>query len=248
MDVLDDPKTTAELLTTIQKVQDLMVRVATGVDRIQYVNDDYRRLYEIAHRALLRAGFEEPNPYADLWDFYSKWSSGDLPTYRSRREYLRDLFRPLEERLRGEASGSAPNPSLEPTGWVRVDRTLGEVRPRLEKSETEEHFQAVGLLCRESIITLAQMVYDPAKHPTEDGVAPSKTDAKRMLDAYLSVALAGTTNKIARRYAKAALDLANELQHLRTATFRDAALCSSATSSLVNIIAIVSGRRDPDSA
>ena len=53
------------------------------------------------------------------------------------------------------------------------------------------------------------------------------------------------SNAIARRHAKASLDLANELQHQRTAAFRKAALCAEATASVVNIIAILSGVRDP---
>ena len=66
-----------------------------------------------------------------------------------------------------------------------------------------------------------------------------------MLEAYLDKELAGGANKIARQHARAALDLANELQHRRTAIFRQAALCAEATASVVNLIAIVSGQRDP---
>ena len=40
---------------------------------------------------------------------------------------------------------------------------------------------------------------------------------------YLAVELAGGSTAIARKYAKASLDLANELQHERTAAFRKAA-------------------------
>jgi len=69
-----------------------------------------------------------------------------------------------------------------------------------------------------------------------------------MLDAYLAVELSGGQNEAARRHAKASLDLANALQHDRTATFQDAALCAEATASVINIIAIVSGRRDPQSS
>jgi hypothetical protein len=85
----------------------------------------------------------------------------------------------------------------------------------------------------------------PDLHPTIDGVEPSDTDAKRMLEAYIMNELAGGRNEAARRHAKAALDLANDLQHRRTAGFRDAALCAEATSAVVNLLAIVSGRRDP---
>ena len=54
---------------------------------------------------------------------------------------------------------------LEPTGWIRVDRNVTEVRKRLETATTEEQFQAVGLLCRETLISLAQSVYDAQLHP-----------------------------------------------------------------------------------
>ncbi len=64
-----------------------------------------------------------------------------------------------------------------------------------------------------------------------------------MLDRYLAVELAGGSTTIARKHAKASLDLANELQHERTAAFRKAALCAEATASVVNIVAILSGVR-----
>jgi hypothetical protein len=69
--------------------------------------------------------------------------------------------------------------------------------------------------------------------------------AKRMLEAYIAASLAGSSNEHLRKHARAALDLALHLQHKRTASFRDAALCSEATTSVVNLIAIIAGRRDP---
>jgi hypothetical protein len=59
------------------------------------------------------------------------------------------------------------------------------VRKRLETATTEEQFQAVGLLCRETLVSLAQAVYDAQLHPNLDGVTPSDADAKRMLEAYM---------------------------------------------------------------
>lgn len=132
----------------------------------------------------------------------------------------------------------------EPTGWPRVDRQIGEVRLRLREASNEEQFQSVGHLCRETLISAAQAAYDPSRHPPVDGVAPSPTDAKRMLEAFLAVELAGGDHAAARKHAKAAFDLANELQHKRTARFRDAALCAEAAYSVIRIVAIVSGRRE----
>jgi hypothetical protein len=132
----------------------------------------------------------------------------------------------------------------EPTGWPKIDRQIGEIRLRLQEASAEEQFQSVGHLCRETLVTVAQTVYDRPRHPPLDGIEPSATDAKRMLDAYLAVELAGQGNANARKHARAAFDMANGLQHDRNATFRDAALCAEAAVSVVRIVAIVSGRRE----
>lgn len=91
-------------------------------------------------------------------------------------------------------------------------------------------------------------IFDTAKHATLDGVAASPTDAKRMLEAYIAIELGGGVNEFVRKHAKAALDLAVQLQHRRTATFRDAAICVEATTSVVNLIAIIAGLRDRSQA
>jgi hypothetical protein len=140
-------------------------------------------------------------------------------------------------------SGQRTEMFEEPTGWQKVDRQLQEVRVRLDSAETEEQFQAVGLLCREVLISVAQEVFDPSRHVVADHIEVSDTDAKRMLDAILGSELDGATNEEARSHAKAAVRLALALQHRRTADFRTAALCAEATSSTVNILAVLAGRR-----
>lgn len=139
--------------------------------------------------------------------------------------------------------GQSPQVFEEPTGWEKVDRQLQEVRLRLDTAESEEQYQAVGLLCREVLISTAQEVYKSERHSSPDGVAPSETDAKRMLEAFFASELKGGANEEARVHAKAALRLALALQHKRTADFRMAALCAEATSSVVNILAVLGGRR-----
>ena len=131
----------------------------------------------------------------------------------------------------------------EVTGWPKVDRQLQEVRLRLEQAETEEQWQAVGLLCREVLITVAQTVFDPTRHPGVDAVSPSATDARRMLEAVFEAELKGSHNEEARGHAKAAVKLASALQHKRTADFQTAALWAEGAVSVVNMVAIVAGRR-----
>ena len=132
---------------------------------------------------------------------------------------------------------SSPEIFKEPTGWPKVDRQIGEVRLRLQEADNEEQCQSVGHLCREVLISVAQAVYTRERYPTVDGVDPSDTDAKRKLEAFFNVELAGGSFEAARKHAKAACDLANGLQHDRKAEFRDAALCAEAAVSVVRIVA-----------
>jgi hypothetical protein len=93
------------------------------------------------------------------------------------------------------------------------------------------------------LISVAQEVFDPSRHSSPDEVVPSATDAKRMLEGIFNAELQGGANEEARAHAKAALRLALALQHRRTADFPMAALCAEATSSVVNMLAVLAGRR-----
>ncbi len=237
--------TDEELIEQIEAQRGLMISVSTGGPSIQSVNEEYRQRKEQIRADLSRRGIDDPNPYYDVWRWYAKWSSGDLPSYQSRRIFISDIYDPLIDRLQKRQVSVGSGLFEEPTGWVRVDRQIGGVREALEKARAEEEYQTVGLLCRESLVSLAQAVYDAERHKTLDGVAPSPTDAKRMLEAYISTEMPGSSNEASRRHAKGALVLASELVHRRTAVFRDAAMCAEATSAVVNLVAIVCGRRDP---
>jgi hypothetical protein len=233
------------LVSELEAQKVVMIAVATGGSRIQEVEKEYKARRTLITQELQKLGFKDTNPFNDLWAWYAKWSSGELPSYRSRRVFISDIFDPLIDRINSGNATKSTAFFTEPTGWAKVDRTLTELRQRLSLANSEEQFQTVGLLCREALISLAQTVFNPKRHPILEDVQVSPTDAKRMLDAYLHVELGGGEYKIARQHARAALDLANELQHKRTATFRQAALCAESTSAVINLVAIISGQRDP---
>lgn len=238
--------TDSELIQEIEEQKSLMIAVSTGGPQIQEVNKDYRNRRQRIKIALQGRGIEDPNFYTDLWRWYGKWSSGDLPTYRSRREYISDLYDSLIDLLQNRQQSARTEIFDETTGWSRVDRTIESYREKLETAQNEEDYQTVGLLCRETLISLAQAVYNSKIHTSIDDIQPGETDARRMLESYISTELSSGSNEEARKHAKASLSLANSLVHKRTANFRDAALCAEATTSIVNIIAIISGKRDPD--
>lgn len=231
--------TIPELLVLVSRIKDMLISVSTGGQRIPDVNVEFEQEANALNAELTFRGIQNPLAFSDLWVWHGIWSSGKLPTYASRRVYVNGLFEPLIKQIK--------NPNLtnyERTGWVRVDRNADELRKRFAEARTEEQYQAVGLLCREALISTAQAVFNPNLHLTIDGVKASDTDAKRMLEAYISAALTGSVNDFLRKHARASLDLAVHLQHRRTATFREAALCVEAITSVINIIAIVAGLRD----
>lgn len=237
-----DLVTKDQLLVELDKLKNIMISVSTGGQRIQDVNEDYEKRYSLIDKVLKRLSLQNPNLFSDLWQWYAKWSSGELPQYRDRRLYIKEMYNSLLKTLEETEEPQLLEVSVDLTGWDRIDRAVKEIKVRLQQSTNEEQFQTVGLLCRETIISIGQAIFDKEKHPILDGVNVSKTDAKRMLDAYITVELAGGANESLRKYARASNDLANELTHKRTANKRDAALCSSATISLVNLIGILEDR------
>lgn len=232
-----DIATKKELIEDLSSLSNTMISVSTGGQRIQDVNEAYKKTYSKVSKVLNKLKIQNPNQFSDLWEWYGKWSSGEMPKYSDRRTFIGSMYKNLIKTVEESETGDAIE--VEISGWVRIERSIREIRKRLIEAENEEQFQAIGLICRETIISLAQEIYIREKHPPIDNVEPGETDAKRMLEAYIAVELGGQENENTRKYAKASLALANELTHKRTATRKHARLCSSATTNLVNIIRII---------
>lgn len=92
-----------------------------------------------------------------------------------------------------------------------MDRGVEKITKAMEEAKNEEDFQAIALLCREAIISLAQAVYKPNEKGTSEGVRLSETDAKRMLDDYILERLGGQSSEYHRKFMKASFDLAVSL-------------------------------------
>src|SRR5438270_13869312 len=138
--------TDQELLQALDRLKATMIAVATGGPRIRDVEGEFSLLFDDVQAELTKRQIPNPLPYRDLWEWYGRWSSGDLPSWQSRRDFVNGLFGDLVRSIRDRPIQQSP---VEPTGWGRVDRNVTEVRKRLETATTEEQFQAVGWLCRE---------------------------------------------------------------------------------------------------
>ena len=68
-----------------------------------------------------------------------------------------------------------------------------------------------------------------------------------MIEQYLVKELPGRGNKEVRGCVRSAYDLAVAVQHGRTSTYSDAALCVQATFGVVGMVEIISGKRGQSS-
>ena len=227
------------ILQLIERIKAVMISVSTGGPRIQEVNPLYITTFKNLDQYLTVLGLDNPNPFRTLWEWYGRWSQSDLNTYASRRTFISQLYEITINELENsqeEFTGDI----YEPTGWDRVDRAIYEMKKRISIADTEEKFQAIGMLGRETLITTAQQVFNKELHKTADGVDPSDTDAKRMLDAYFMYVLSGPANERYRKFAKSAIDLANHLTHDRMAERSDAEMCIAAVTAVINLVRALS--------
>lgn len=223
------------MLKSIENIKNIMIAVSTGGSKIQSVETEYKKMYGDLDKWLDKLLLENPNPYKSLWAWYDRWRQADLKTYASRRTFIPKIYKPLVDIIENEAEESVLL-EYESTGWDRVDRAVYEMKRLLVSSINEEQFQTIGMLGRETLITIAQQVFDYNIHKTVDGIEASNTDSKRMLEAFLNYELAGSSNERTRKFAKSAVDMANHLTHDRTASKRDASMCLTSVTAVASLI------------
>lgn len=233
--------TKQELIDGVEFLNNTMVSVATGRQAIEEADSDYKKMYLKANSALNSIGVENPNKYRSLWEWYGKWKR-DFETYQERRDYISNLYRPIYDLLAEDHEFKVVDVNIDLTDWDKIKFAITEIKKREKAATRVEQFQAVGTLCRELIITLAQTVYNEEGHSSLDGVKISKTDANRMLESYIHAVLGGREFEELRSYAKSTNKLANWLTHKRSSTNRDMMLCTSATLTLVNFIGILENK------
>lgn len=227
-----------DFINRIERAKSIMIAVATSGARIQEMNPEYQELCAELNDEFVILGLINPNEFKDLWDWYNRWQESDLAHYNERRKFIKDMCRETEELIE-QSADTILSEEYVPTGWDRVDRAIYEMKNRLSVAITEEQFQAIGMLGREVLITTARQVFNPLVHIDEDSVAPSETDSKRMLEAFISYELKGENNERLRKFAKASIDFANHLTHNRSAQKSDAEICLMAVTAVVNIMKII---------
>lgn len=225
----------------LESIQDILISVSTGGPRFQEVESRYKSLHSALSKKCKKLNIAYNNCFDSLWQWYGRYRA-ELPTYQSRREFIKNLLAPTFDAFNSDnPSTSIATPIIELDDWGRIKRTVIKIKQDSSIAKNEEDFQQIGLLCREIIISLAQNVYNPDVHGTEDdtGKDIGKTDAVRMIGNYIKVRLTGSSNEELKVYAKATNKLANLLIHKRNANKQDMLLCVSATMALINFIGIL---------
>lgn len=238
--MLGGEQTKSELKRDIETIRNIMVSVATGGNRIQQEEGRYQQLQTQVTSKLKKLNIPYSNTYSSLWDWYGKWRA-DFPTYQERRQYIKDLFMPTINFLDDATPNNEMITFVELDDWDRIKRTVSKIQRNSTTACNEEDYQSIGLLCREVIISLAQVVYSPTLHGSIDdnGVEIGKTDSVRMIGNYIQFKLSGKENEELRAYAKNTNKLANLLTHKRNATKKDMLLAVSSTIALINFIGII---------
>lgn len=220
------------LLELVDAEMNLMTAVATGGPEIKTVRADYLKRRRAIKGLCKRLGFEDPNPYDDLWDWYGYWSR-ELETWQSRRTYVRELFRPLLDAINeyGDEKLGSELPGADLEGWDQVESQIRLLRVRLSTCDTSEDAQAIGLLCRDIMISLAQAAYDPEIHGEIEGES-----AVDQLHAVVDHHAPGKSNRVLRKMSKATIDFANVVQHRRDGNVAEAGIVAEATVACVSLV------------
>lgn len=227
------------ILAKLEKEKETLIKVGTGILRIQDVNEQYKIEHQRLCFLLKAICLSNPNTYDELWDWYNDYSKRNLSTYQSRRAYIKKLYADIINTIVDSKVQNNTLSSYTPIGWEKVDNAISRMKDILVSASITEDYQSVGMYGREVLITLAQLIFDKDKHLSVDGTDIGKSDSKRMLEAYISYCLKHRNNPRELKFAKTAVDFSNELTHNRTASSLDAELCYNAVATTINIIRII---------
>lgn len=118
---------------------------------------------------------------------------------------------------------------------AQLFRKLKMVSKLLAEASEIEHFQSIGVQCREALIELANEIYEPEM--SKEVEQPKGSDFKKKGELFISYYLNGSDNADYRSYIKkmteATWDYANKLTHSSTATVYEASTCVTLCISLI---------------
>ncbi len=119
--------------------------------------------------------------------------------------------------------------------------SVKNVEADLRAAVTDNDFCALGTRCRETVKSLAQLVFSSEKHLPDGTPAPSPTDSEEMLSLFFNTTLDGSTATEARAFVRGLITLNNAIVHRNPPRPLDAKLAVFGLRSLVELVAILTG-------
>jgi hypothetical protein len=175
----------------------------------------------------------------DIWDVHTdrgRWWVITNPTNLYSQEQFPNMDLALTFHiglcLRIPRSEEHPPTTLALRPLVACWRTLDEASDALRQADEGEDFQAVGMRCREALITLAHVAQDLIPLP-EGQERPKRSDVRAWSEVTANTLLPGPTHQERRGLLKSSADaawkFANWLTHARGAHVSDAGAAIGST-------------------
>jgi hypothetical protein len=221
------------LKTTVQEREHVMGYMSSQAldDTVQFAQKVYsEQVYTVQH---------------DIWDVHTdrgRWWVITNPT----NLYSQDQFPNMDLALTFHIGLSLRIPRSEERSRTELPleplmacwRTLEEASEALRHAEEVEDFQAVGMRCRESLITLVHITQELIQLPDVQ-VRPKRSDFRGWSEIITNAILSGSTHQERRGLLKSSADsawkFANWLTHARVAHFHDAEAAVSSTELTISL-------------
>lgn len=222
---------------------DLQLSGTTGDSRIG--DPDMRLAIRALERSASRAGFEFHLPFRDHASWRSYWvrkGASGSGGWQARRNLLSDLFdepyaalMAAQDRHLDSTIAEAVSPR-DRLGWPEVDTEIGELRKHFRTATTPQDYRAVGNACVHLTEALSRVVYVHAEHGPAGTEEPSAVKTKIRLTSYIEAKLPGAESAEMRKFARAAIELAQAVKHGGTPTRSEAGILADAVVLLANML------------
>lgn len=230
------PPSLTELIKLLEQQRYLLIRVATGTP-IQNVNDEYIDRRRRITPALTRLGIEEPFPWRDLWQWYGFYKD-NYPTYQSRRDLVYERSDPILYKLERRTTSGVQDWANPASSWSDLEHRLDGLKAEYDSASTQDDFQDVGRRSREILIDAANLVFHDWMTISGEDV-PSRSDAKRRIEAFLAQAASGPAREDLRRVMRAGYSLNNTVTHSASTTRADAFAAAQSTVLIVRTLELL---------
>ena len=222
---------------------DFQLSGTSGGEQISDV--EMRVVVRALERTSARAGQHFILPFRDHATWRSFWirkGASGSGGWQARRELLSDLFDEPYAALMAaqdqalESTLVAPISPRERTGWPAIDTELGELRRHFRGARTPQDYRGVGNDCVHVTEALSRQVYNHREHGPSGEPEPPVAKTKLRLDRYVEARLPGRPNAEMRKFARAAIELAQAVKHSGAPTRTEAGILADAVIVLANML------------